>query len=264
MGLKEKTDQPKPAPAPGGAEMDSIAVMAGRLAHEIKNPLNVIYMNLQLLQEEWQDPATPKERRLLQKIEILKQEAQRLRDTLDDFLRFARPGTLRLEAADLNTVVEEVVDFVRPDAVSRDIRILTSFFPRPLDCNIDRDLFKQALLNIFLNAQQAIPDAADSPGGAPPSASLAGGARDILVKTSLQKGLASIDVSDTGVGIPPDVLPKIFDAFYSTKASGSGLGLPTTKRIIEAHGGIIEVFSTVGKGTSFRITLAQAETGGGQ
>jgi signal transduction histidine kinase len=138
--------------------MDSIAVMAGKLAHEIKNPLNVIYMNLQLLQEEWQEASTPKERRLLQKMAILKQEAQRLRDILDDFLRYARPASLRLETADLNSVVEEVVDFIRPDAMSRNIRILASYSSRCRSCRIDRNLFKQALLNILLNALEAMAD----------------------------------------------------------------------------------------------------------
>jgi len=232
--------------------MDSLAVMAGRLAHEIRNPLNVIYMNLQLLQEEWQGASTPKERRLLQKIDILKEESQRLRDVLDDFLRFARPGTLRLEVNDLNTAVEEVVDFIRPDAASHDIRILASYSSEPLHCAVDRDLLKQALLNIFLNAQEAIADAPDAPGRA----------RDILVKTSRHGNAAIIDISDTGAGIPAHALPKIFEAFYSTKATGSGLGLPTTKRIIDAHRGGIEVFSTVGKGTSFRITLPSVEIGG--
>ena len=233
--------------------MDSIAVMAGKLAHEIKNPLNVIYMNLQLLQEEWQEASTPRERRLLQKMAILKQEAQRLRDILDDFLRYARPASLRLETADMNSVVEEVVDFIRPDAMSRNIRILASYSPRCRSCRIDRNLFKQALLNILLNAQEAMAD---------PQPAGAGRPRDIIVKTSGGQDRVVIDISDTGEGIPAEALPRIFDAFYSTKASGTGLGLSTTKRIIETHGGTVEVFSTPGKGTNFRISLQTAKPQG--
>ena len=244
--MKETTDKQT---LPPETDLDSIAVMAGKLAHEITNPLNVIYMNLQLLQEEWDDPSTPKEQRLTQKITMLKKESQNLRDILDDFLRYARPDSLRLERNDLNSVVEEVVDFVRPDTTSRDIRILDSYWPRPLHCGIDRNLFKQALLNILLNAQQAIEDKKDAPGRA----------RDVLVKTSRQENLAVVDISDTGVGIPPDALPRIFDAFYSTKASGTGLGLSTTRRIIKAHGGTIDVYSTPARGTNFRIVLQVAE-----
>lgn len=236
--MKDKTDN-----ATSLGDLDSVAVLAGKLAHEIKNPLNIIYMNLQLLQEEWQGASSPKERRLSQKLTALKQEAQRLRDILDDFLRYAKPASLRLEECDLNAVVEEVVDFVRPDAMSRDIRILTSISPGPLRSNVERNQFKQALLNILLNAQQAIEDN-DGPQE-----------RDILVKTARREDRAVIDVSDTGAGIAPEALPRIFDAFYSTKSSGTGLGLSTTKRIIEGHGGGIEVFSTPGKGSNFRVTL---------
>lgn len=242
--MKEKSDNTTSFAA---GDLDSVAVLAGKLAHEIKNPLNVIYMNLQLLQEEWQGASSAKERRLLQKLSMLKQEAQRLRDILDDFLRYARLASLRLEECDLNAVVEEVVDFVRPDAMSRDIRILMSCSSEPFRAGIERNLFKQALLNILLNAQQAIEDK-EAP-------DVSRRERDILVKTALREDKAVIDISDTGVGIAPEALSRIFDAFYSTKASGTGLGLSTTKRIIEAHGGLIEVFSTPGKGSNFRITL---------
>jgi signal transduction histidine kinase len=103
---------------------------------------------------------------------------------------------------------------------------------------VDSNSLKQVLLNLFINAQQAMP-----------------GGGELILRTQKADGNAVINVTDTGKGITPENLEKIFDAYYSTKTSGSGLGLSTSKKIIEAHKGSIKVDSIVGKGTSFTITL---------
>ena len=105
-------------------------------------------------------------------------------------------------------------------------------------CRVDPGMLKQAILNLFINAQQAMNERGE-----------------IIAQTSRQNDEAVIQISDTGKGIPPERLPNIFNAYYSSRPNGSGLGLPTTKKIIDAHGGTITVDSEPGKGTSFTIRL---------
>lgn len=218
---------------------DSIARIASKLIHEIKNPLNAIYMNLQLLEEEWKDETGAKQTRLKKKIALLKNESQRLHEILDDFLRFARSSVV-VETAEhnLSAVTDEVVDFIRPEVMARGIRLFTTFSPVAPMVLIDRKLFKQAILNILINAQDALEKSGD-----------------IIIKTFTEGNCAFLDISDTGAGIPAGKTEKIFEPFYSTKSNGSGLGLPATKKIIDAHNGEITVQSVAGKGTNFRIKL---------
>ena len=143
---------------------------------------------------------------------------------------------------DINELVGDMVDFYSPQGYSHSINIRQGLYGEPLVCKIDVDMLKQAILNLFINAQQAMAD-----GG------------ELLIRTTKQENYAVIDVSDTGVGIEPEKTANIFDAFYSTRPQGSGLGLPTTKKIVEAHGGSISVNSEPGKGTSFTIQLPLAE-----
>ena len=130
----------------------------GGLAHEIRNPLSTMSLNLDLLAEEFQNPETNRERRVIQKIERLRRESQRLQDILENFLRFARVQELRLETADLNVVVEELRDFFEPQAMTQGIVIRTQYEPDLPRMSLEVDLFRQALLNLFINARQAMPD----------------------------------------------------------------------------------------------------------
>jgi len=131
-----------------------------------------------------------------------------------------------------------MIDFYSPQAVSRSITLRTSLYDQPLICAADGDSLKQVLLNLFINAQQAM---------------LGGG--ELIIRTQKTDSSAVIIVSDTGKGIDPENLEKIFHAYYSTKTGGSGLGLSASKKIIEAHNGSIKVDSIVGQGTSFTILL---------
>ena len=220
------------------AQYAEIAELAGGLAHEIRNPLSTMAMNLDLLAEEFQTPETLRERRVVQKIERLRRESQRLQDILENFLRFVRVQELRLELADLNQVVEEMRDFFEPQAMASSILIRTQYDHDPPPVPLDVALFRQALLNLFLNARQAMPE-----GG------------ELHLRTRSEGAAVSVEVTDTGIGMIESVCDKVFDAFYSTRPGGSGLGLPTTRKIIEAHGGSIEVRSEVGKGSQFVIRL---------
>ena len=139
---------------------------------------------------------------------------------------------------DINELVGEVVDFYFPQARSHSVTLRQSLNESPLICKVDSALMKQVLLNLFINAQQAI----DHNG-------------EIIVRTAKSANLAGITVSDTGRGISPDRLPRLFQPFFSSRADGTGLGLATAKRIIEAHSGKISVASETGKGTEFTIEL---------
>ncbi|MCP3935296.1 MAG: sensor histidine kinase, partial [Actinomycetia bacterium] len=135
-----------------------IALLAGGLAHEIKNPLSTISLNMELLAEDFDEPESPRERRALKKFEVVQRECQRLQDLLDDFLGFAKAHHLKLQPSDLNRQVRAVLDFFHPKADETGIELvdyLASDLPTVL---LDREAFHGALLNLVLNAEQAMPD----------------------------------------------------------------------------------------------------------
>jgi signal transduction histidine kinase len=215
-----------------------LAELAGSFIHEIKNHLSTLGLNLQLLAEDFEEPQSPRERRALTRIQRLQGECQRLVEVSNDFLRFARVKDLALAPCELGKVVEEMLDFFGPTARSANIDI-KCYVPAdlpPLD--IDREMFKQALLNLMLNAEQAMP-----------------GGGELTIQASREPPGVSLSLIDTGKGMPADVLAKVFQPFYSTRKGGTGLGLPTTRKIVEAHGGRIEVQSEPGKGTKVTLLL---------
>jgi signal transduction histidine kinase len=224
------------------AQYAEISQLAGGLAHEIRNPLSTVSLNLDLLAEDFQKPETPRDRRVLQRVERLQHEVNRLRDILENFLRFARVQDLGFESADLNAIVDELRDFYEPTAATKGIVIRTYLAADLPSTKIDADLFKQALLNLVLNAEHAMPS-----GG------------ELMLTTRHEGPWIVLDVIDTGVGMTDLVIARIFDAFFSTRAAGSGLGLPTARKIVEAHGGSIQVRSEPGKGSQFTIRLPVSE-----
>jgi two-component system, NtrC family, sensor histidine kinase HydH len=215
-----------------------IARLAGGLAHEIKNPLSTIRLNMELLAEDFRESESPRERRAMRKIELVQRECQRLQDLLDGFLNFAKVRRPKLEPSDLNVQVRQVLDFFRPKAAEERIEIVDYFSSDLATVLMDRESFHGALLNLVLNAQQAMPD-----GG------------QLVVRTYNAAQGVAMDLIDTGCGMDAEMQAHAFDAFYSTKRNGSGLGLPTARKIIEAHGGRISLQSEPGRGTQFTIFL---------
>ena len=215
-----------------------IGTLAGGLAHEIKNPLSTLNINLQLLQEELESMTGENSKRVYRKTQVLQKEVQRLEQILNDFLRFARGQKLELKDHDINEILDEVADFVTPEIKQKKILILKSYDADLPQCHLDSNLIKQAILNIIINAEQAMEN-----GG------------ELMIRTSKDKKYIQIDITDTGPGIPKDIIDKIFQVYFSTKKTGTGLGLPTAKRIIEDHRGTISVQSEEGKGTNFSIKL---------
>lgn len=213
-----------------------IARLAGGLAHEIKNPLSTIRLNMELLAEEFTDPENPRDRRALAKVAVVQRECQRLQDLLDDFLSYAKVRRLRLEPTNLNEVVRGVLHFFAPKAKEGRIEVIDYLAADLPTILLDRETFRGALLNLVLNAQQAMPN-----GG------------QLVVRTSARGDWVALDLIDTGSGMDERTREHAFEAFYSTKPGGSGLGLPTTRKIVEAHGGEISLQSEPGCGTQFTL-----------
>jgi signal transduction histidine kinase len=220
------------------AQYTEMAQLAGALAHEIKNPLSTIRLNMELLAEDLEDSDSPAVRRATKRVEVTKQECQRLQNLLDDFLNFAKARRLNLKPTDLNAEIEETLEFFKPEAAAGGVEIIRYLDPDLPRVLLDGESFRSALINLLLNAKQAMPD-----GG------------QLVVRTTSIGETVVLHLIDTGVGIDDHTAAHMFEAFYSTKPGGSGLGLPTTTKIIEAHGGRIHVQSAVGQGTQFTIDL---------
>jgi signal transduction histidine kinase len=242
--------------------MAELGHLSAGLAHEIKNPLSTINLNHKLLAEDLQASPNPalkspggaglssiegnEHRRLLTRLASVRQEAMRLKDILDDFLRYAGHIELQLAPVDLRRLVGELTDFFAPQAQAAKVILRTSLPEQPVGCRVDADLLKQAILNLMINSTQAMES-----GG------------ELLIRLAPRRTEAILEVTDTGKGISPQDLPRIFQVYYSTKKGGTGLGLPTTQRIIREHGGAITVQSQVGKGTRFVIAIPLATSPGG-
>ncbi|MFO1044055.1 MAG: ATP-binding protein [Planctomycetaceae bacterium] len=225
------------------AQYAEIATLAGGLAHEIRNPLSTIGLNLDLLSEELGECDSPRDRRILNKLTMVKRQCEQLNRILDDFLQFARAGTLKLSTADLNQSVAEFIEFYAPQAAEQGIDISPHLAANLAPVKLDVNLWRQVLMNLSRNAQQAM---------------LNGGVLEL--QTYERDGKVMLDIIDNGRGMTAETQSRMFDAFYSTKRAGSGLGLPTVKKIVEAHGGSITCESEVGRGTRFSIALPPADS----
>src|SRR5262245_10934156 len=226
------------APSKGGLEF--LGAVAGGLVHEIRNPLSTLRLNLQLMEEEWAGSKEPRVARTLDRIETLKREVARLEDILNDFLRYAGIRRLDLAEADLNRVLEETVTFFAPECARAHVDL--AFYPDvrlPL-MRLDERLVKQALMNLLLNAVQAME-------GRPGS--------QLIVRTRLAGERVRVDVIDNGPGIAEEIRERVWDVYFSSKKAGTGLGLPTARRIVEEHGGTLHFETESGKGTDFVLDL---------
>jgi signal transduction histidine kinase len=218
-----------------------VGTIASGIAHEIRNPLSTLRMNLQLLREDWADPITEREQRGRRRIDVLLRETERLENVVSDFVRFASGHALRLEPTNLNDLAGELLDFLAPQAERARIRLRREFAPDLPRVEVDPNLMRQALLNLLVNAQQAMPH-----GG------------EITVRTASNGEHVLLQVRDTGPGIPLEHRDKIFNLYFSTKPGGTGLGLPMVKKIVEEHQGTVEVDSRPGEGATFTLCLKKS------
>jgi len=227
---------------PATTELSELAELAGGFIHEVKNHLSTLSLHLQLLAEDFQESQSQREKRAHQRILRLQGECQRLVDVSNDFLRFARIKELDRVPTQLADVVDELIDFFGPTAKQANVEIKAYVPPDLPLLRLDRALFKQALLNLVLNAQQAMPN-----GG------------ELTIQAGREGKQVCLSLIDTGVGMSTEVMEKVFKPFFSTRTGGTGLGLATTRKIVEAHGGTISVQSEPGRGTRFALLLPMGE-----
>ena len=231
--------------------LTAINSLTGRVAHEIKNPLNSIALRLEMLRSR----LTGEPQDVDEQLSVLSTEVTRLDRVVRTFLDFNRPVNLRMENVDLTEAVAEVIAFIEPEAVARHIRTSFEHSERTIVLEADRDLLRQALLNIAVNALEAM-EASNRTEGAQPDA-----VGDLRIHMEYTEDSCVVAIADTGPGIPADQLEKIFQLYYTTRPQGTGIGLAMAFRAAQLHGGTIEVESEMGKGTEFRIVLPLIDSG---
>jgi len=216
----------------------ALTTLAAGVAHEIKNPLASIRIQLGIIRRILEKNCNKKTDSIFHNISLVEQEIDRLNAIVVDFLFAVRPMDITLIHDRAEEVVREVAELMSKEAENQNIRVITKFDADLPDVMIDRKYLKQALLNIVKNAIAAMPE-----GGT------------LTISVSVRNDELLIAVSDTGIGIPEELLAKIFEPYFTTKESGTGLGLTITFKIIKEHNGEITVESSPGIGSTFTIHL---------
>ncbi len=214
--------------------LSAISRISGGVAHEVKNPLNAILLHVEVAKSKLARGDSAIEPQM----DIISREIVRLDRVVKTFLDFTRPVELNLVTAPLQQFVEEIVELARPQAAASKIRINVEHQVEGVEVRMDRDLLKQAVLNIVVNAMQAMPE-----GG------------ELRFEAVGTEDTAEIRISDTGPGIPPELRDKIFRLYFTTRKEGSGIGLAMAFRFVQLHDGTIDFTSEPGKGTTFSIRL---------
>jgi signal transduction histidine kinase len=239
-------------------KLAALGRLSAGVAHEVKNPLNAMMIHLELLRQQVaparirastasgrttvaEQPAAMDRSEAMEHVDVIANEIRRLDEVVQGFLKFTRPEDLKLQPLALQALLDEIVPIVRPEADRSGVQLIVSCDGAP-DVNGDPTMLRQAFLNLALNACQAMPN---------------GGTLRITCESARGRRVAIV-FSDGGVGIAPANLQRIFDLYFTTKEKGSGIGLSMVYRTVQMHDGEIEVQSTPGAGTTFRLLLPQA------
>ena len=215
----------------------ALTTLTAGVAHEIKNPLASIGIHLQLMQKQLKDTDRVRTADLKPYLDIVGEEVDRLNMIVVDYLMAVRPTEGRLEIGDLNDVIREITRFLQFELKEAGIELVQEFSEIP-KIELDEKSLKQALLNLIKNAIEAMPH-----GGT------------LWIGTSGQRETVTVRIRDTGVGIPEDIVGKIFEPYFTTKDFSSGLGLTVVYKIIKEHSGEVSVSSRAGEGTTFTLTF---------
>lgn len=240
FGLTEAPRTPErvltPLSLPASEVSVSLGTLASGLHHELKNPLTALSLHIQLLDERVRGLATAEP--LDDLLSVLKTEVCRLNGVLEGFRSFASLQRLHLQPQDALAVLDEAVRLIGPQAANQDVEIIVSKPDEALPLvSLDSQKFQQAVLNLMINALEAMPD-----GG------------KLTLRSFLERGHFVVEVADTGAGIPPELARNLFKPYFSTKTQGTGMGLALTEKLIGQHGGQVD-FESGTQGTTFRIIL---------
>ena len=222
-------------------KLSAMAIVAGKVAHEIRSPLNSIFLNSDLLQERVRRTRGPQAERLRHYCRVLEEEVERLNEIVESYLALARLAGGERQETPVEEFLHHFVGEVGPENARREIEVGTAFRARPVTLRINQRQLRRVLLNLFANSRDAMKG-----GGA------------ITVSTEDSPAGYRITVSDTGEGIPPEALSRLSTPFTTMKENGSGLGLCLAREILQHHGGRLEIQSLQGEGTSVILTLPYA------
>ena len=218
--------------------LSAIGQLTGGVGHEVKNPINAIVVHLELMRNKLTGPDGTSDSPAMRHLDIIQSEIQRLDRVVQTLIDFSRPVELKLEDEDLRSLTSSVLTLASAEFASRDIQLETVLPQRAVVVKVDADMLRQAILNIVLNGSQAMPD-----GGT------------LRISLTEEARYAVLTIADTGEGIASEILPRIFDLYFTTKKDGSGIGLAMCYRIVQLHSGVIEVESEPAHGTTFRIRV---------
>ncbi|MCE5311862.1 MAG: HAMP domain-containing histidine kinase [Nitrospiraceae bacterium] len=219
--------------------LSGIGQLSRSMAHEIRNPLNFINLSIDYLKGKYR-PQDSDAEQFDSLIDGIKLEIQRLNKLVNDYLDYSRPLKLNLCSVKVNPLLEDLISLVWAKADAEGIQIIKQLKSDPV-LRVDADLLKSCVLNIIVNAVHAM-EGKEGP-------------RVLILNTNVSENEFVLAINDTGSGVKPENIEKIFEPFFSTKKNGLGLGLSMTKRVIEEHGGRIEFSSIYGEGSEFRIIL---------
>jgi len=219
----------------------AVGKMAAMITHEVRNPLSSIGLNTELIEEELLEVPNAEEARGL--CRSIHREVDRLTAITEEYLAFARLPKPKVAQEPVNSMVGALASFVREDLAGKQVKLTTELAADDPLGLVDAGQIRQCLINLVRNASEAV---------------AAKGGGTVTLRTRRDGDRVAIEVEDDGIGIAPDVLPRLFDPFFSTKDSGSGLGLALTQQIVRDHGGDLDVTSTVGKGTTFTLRVPGA------
>jgi two-component system sensor histidine kinase HydH len=214
-----------------------IETLAAGVAHEVRNPLNSVQINLSILEQELAEILPDRQAHVFSVLSKIAGEIKRLDDFVSEFLRFARSPKLNVERLRVPPLITELATFMSPECSKKGVSLELDL-GGPEVAWVDGFQLKQAILNLLLNALQATP-----PGG------------HVVVRTAGDKRSLVIAVRDDGEGMSPEAREKAFTPFFTTREEGTGLGLPLVRRIVEQHGGSVEIASSEGKGTTVTIVF---------
>ena len=220
-------------------KLTAVTRLSAGIAHELKNPLNAAVIHLELLKQHFAENADSS---AADHVAVIAAQMRRLDEVVQGFLRFIRPENLRLDVVPVASIVEAILPIVKAEADHHRVQLEIDVPTEMPDIRVDSGMMQQALLNLAINACQAMPD----------------GGRLRIAAAPASHQRVEITCEDTGHGIPPENLDQIFNLYFTTKEGGSGIGLSMVYRTVQLHDGELEVQSTPGRGTTFRLLLPQA------
>ena len=220
----------------------AIGRLTQSVAHEIRNPLNVINLSIDHVASKYAPEDEPRRTQLTRILSTIKDEVERLKRLVNDLLNYGRPPRLAFENVDIGKLFAETITMIRPQAVEQGVQVTLEESEPEIEARGDRERLRSCLSNLAINALQAMP-----------------GGGKLSARIAKSNGIVEVTVSDTGVGISEESLSKIFEPYFSTKQTGFGLGLAVTRAIVEEHQGSIAVASQQGLGTTFTVTLPAAK-----